>query len=186
MIGIPIGLALANASEWFVHKHVLHGSGKKKASFWSFHFHEHHSAARRNDMVDADYLRSPFRWNAQGKELFGLALLAIPVVPLFPVAPFLTGTLVYCGVNYYRKHKRAHLDPEWGRAHLPWHFDHHMGPDQDANWCVTKPWFDTIMGTRKVYLGTEQEKKDTARRRKALAARAPVAPPIGAPVPATP
>jgi hypothetical protein len=27
-----------------------------------------------------------------------------------------------------------------------------MGVDQNANWCVTKPWFDILMGTRKDYL----------------------------------
>ena len=34
------------------------------------------------------------------------------------------------------------------REHLPWHVDHHLGRNQDTNWCVTKPWFDYIMGTR--------------------------------------
>lgn len=28
------------------------------------------------------------------------------------------------------------------------HYDHHMNASQHANWCVTKPWFDYIMGTR--------------------------------------
>jgi len=165
MIGIPIGLVASNAAEWYIHKNVLHGRGKRRESFWSFHFHEHHSASRRNGGHDPDYQRSPFAWNAQGKELLGLSLLAIPVLPLLPVAPFLAGTLVYCGVNYYRKHKRAHLDPAWAREHLPWHYDHHMGPNQDANWGVTRPWFDRIMGTRDPYVGTERERKDQARRR---------------------
>ena len=53
---------------------------------------------------------------------------------------------------------------DWARENLPWHYDHHMGPDQNANWCVTKPWFDHVMGTRKPYLGTEKAKKDEARR----------------------
>ena len=26
-----------------------------------------------------------------------------------------------------------------------------MGKDQNANWCVTSPWFDEVMGTRKLY-----------------------------------
>jgi hypothetical protein len=189
MIGIPVGLVVANAFEWATHKYVLHGRGKKKTSFWSFHFHEHHSASRRHGMVDADYQRSPFQWNAQGKELAALAMLGVAVLPLFPVAPFFTGTLVYCGVNYYVKHKRAHLDPDWAREHLPWHYDHHMAPDQDANWCVTRPWFDHVMGTRVVYLGTPQEEKDVARRRKTLekrmAATVPESPAV-APVPALP
>ena len=29
------------------------------------------------------------------------------------------------------------------------HFhEHHMGHHPGANWCVTKPWFDYLMGTR--------------------------------------
>jgi hypothetical protein len=39
-----------------------------------------------------------------------------------------------------------------------------MAPNQDANWCVTKPWFDQIMGTREPYVGTERERQDQAKR----------------------
>ena len=94
------------------------------------------------------------------------------------MAPFFVGTLAYSAWNYYRKHKRAHLDPEWARANLPWHYDHHMGPNQHANWCVTRPWFDVLMGTRQPYAGTEREAKDRAkrtRRAQNLAARATTA-----------
>jgi sterol desaturase/sphingolipid hydroxylase (fatty acid hydroxylase superfamily) len=171
MIGIPLGLLTANAAEWLIHKHVLHGKGRKKDSFWSFHYHEHHGAARRTGGRDAAYERSPFAWNAQGKELLGLVGLGVPVVALFPVAPFFVGTLVWSGVDYYRKHKRAHLDPAWAREHLSWHYDHHMGPSQEANWCVTHPWFDQIMGTRVPYVGTETEQRDIARRARAAQAR---------------
>ena len=73
-------------------------------------------------------------------------------------------------MRYYRVHKRAHLDPEWAKVHLPWHYDHHMGPNQNANWCVTRPWFDHLMGTREPYLGTERAAQDAAKR----AARAEV------------
>jgi hypothetical protein len=44
-----------------------------------------------------------------------------------------------------------------------------MGPNQNANWCVTHPFFDHVMGTREPYLGTEREQRDTKRR----TARAP-------------
>src|SRR5688500_8827253 len=73
MIGIPIGLALANASEWLMHKHVLHGLGRRRGSFWSFHWHEHHRASRKNEHIDDAYLGSALRWNAQGKETLALA-----------------------------------------------------------------------------------------------------------------
>jgi sterol desaturase/sphingolipid hydroxylase (fatty acid hydroxylase superfamily) len=64
------------------------------------------------------------------------------------------------------------LDPEWARKVVPWHVDHHLGPDQDKNWCVTKPWFDWVMGTRVPYVGTAREAADLAKR-----AKGPTVPP---------
>ena len=40
---------------------------------------------------------------------------------------------------------------------IPWHYDHHMNSNQDANWCVTKPWFDYILGTRVISSAKLQE-----------------------------
>ena len=63
MLGIPLGLLAANATEWFVHKHVLHGIGRKKSSFWSFHWHEHHRESRRHEMHDPA-LRAVCLWHS--------------------------------------------------------------------------------------------------------------------------
>lgn len=163
MIGIPLGLVYANAGEWLVHKYVLHGLGRKRSSFFSFHWLEHHRVSRLQGFYDPDYERPLFGWHAESKEAVALVGAAALHLPLLPIAPFFTATVWYSTWNYYRVHKRAHLDPEWARAHLPWHYDHHMAPDQDANWCVTKPWFDELLGTRKPYLGTEREAQDRAR-----------------------
>ena len=152
MIGIPIGLAYCNVGEWLIHKHILHGLGKNRRSFWSFHWHDHHRSARAHGMVDEQYTRSLLSWEPQTKEVVALLGLAAAHLPLLPVAPFFTGTVLYGCLHYYRVHKRAHLDTEWAREHLPWHWDHHMGQDQNANWCVTRPWFDQLLGTRKEYL----------------------------------
>ncbi|MCB9601193.1 MAG: hypothetical protein H6721_21035 [Sandaracinus sp.] len=171
MIGIPLGLLAANATEWVVHKYVLHGLGKKKSSFWSFHWHEHHAESRTNVMRDPHYAdRSVLGWHAQGKEALALVGAAAAITPLFPVAPFFVAAGWYSAWNYYRVHKRSHEDPAWAREHLTWHYDHHMGPKQDANWCVTRPWFDHLMGTRIPYAYTAREQKDIERR-EALAAR---------------
>ncbi|TNF28780.1 MAG: hypothetical protein EP329_17230, partial [Deltaproteobacteria bacterium] len=86
---------------------------------------------RKNAHRDPDYERSVLGWNAQSKEVLGLVGLAAAHLPLLPVAPFYTGTMWYCIARYYRLHKRSHLDPDWAREHLPWHYDHHMGPNQD-------------------------------------------------------
>ncbi len=172
MIGFAAALVYANAAEWWIHKHVLHGPGKKRESFWSFHFHEHHNASRRHDMVDDAYLRSVFGRHAQGKEAVGVFTLAAVHTPLLFLAPgFVAG--VWCSAAlYYRRHKRAHMDPAWAREHLPWHVDHHMGPNQDANWCVTFPWFDHVMGTREPYVGTEREAADRAKAERRAARKA--------------
>lgn len=171
MIGVPLALIGANATEWVIHKYVLHGLGRNRKSFWSFHWHEHHKNTRRNGGRDDDYERSVFAWNPQGKEAFALSVAGIAMLPLLPLAPWFVGTSLACGVRYYVLHKRSHLDPAWAREHLPWHYDHHMGPNQDANWCVTRPWFDIVMGTREPYVGTEREASDLARA-EARAARA--------------
>lgn len=146
MIGIPVGLAVANMAEWVFHRHIQHGFGKKVGSYWSFHWLEHHPEASKANFYDKGYERSLFGWHAQSKEALGLAGAAIVVTPLFPIAPFMTLALQYSAFNYYRKHKRAHLDVEWGKKNLPWHYDHHMS-NPNANYCVTKPWFDYVMKT---------------------------------------
>ena len=147
----------ANAVEWVVHKHVLHGWGRKRGTFWSFHFHEHHRLVRDNGYFDPNYERFPLGPHAQGKEAWALIASAAVVAPLAPVAPFFVGTLWYSAANYYRVHKKSHQDPEWGREHIPWHYDHHMGRNPSANWCVTRPWFDYVMGTREFTEGSPRE-----------------------------
>ena len=163
MIGFPVGLLISNATEWLVHKYVLHGLGRSKKSYWAFHWHEHHKQSRQNSFYDSDYERSALGWHAQGKELYGLVGVSLAIVPMLPVAPFFCAGVWTSSYLYYRLHKKAHLDPDWARDRLPWHYDHHMGPNQDANWCVTHPLFDYIMGTREVYAGTQREERDRER-----------------------
>lgn len=157
MIGIPVGYVTANAVEWAFHKYVQHGFGKDRESFWGFHWNEHHRAVRKNNYRDDAYERFPIGRHAQGKEVLALVGASAAVTPLAPVAPFFVGTLWFRAYRYYSVHKKSHLDPEWGRSHIPWHYDHHMGPNPNANWCVTAPWFDHLMGTRERYAGTDQE-----------------------------
>lgn len=164
MIGIPAGLLASNAFEWAMHKHVLHGRGRDRSSFWAFHWHQHHKKTRKNGHLDDDYRRPLVESEGMLKEAVALSVGSAMLLPLAPVAPFFVGACWYSAANYYRTHKRAHVDPDWARRRLPWHYDHHMGPDQNANWCVTRPWFDYVMGTRKPYLGTARAVRDLARR----------------------
>jgi len=164
MIGIPLGLAAANVSEWWIHKHVLHGKDHRPDRFWGFHLYEHHAAALKNGGYDAAYEKPWWSTSPRRREVLGITMMVLPFVPLAPLHPFLTATVTWSAYDYYRKHKRAHLDPAWSREHLPWHYDHHMGPDQHANWGVTRPYVDRLLGTRKPYLGTDDEARDNARK----------------------
>lgn len=167
MIGIPVALAAFNVTEWLVHKHLLHGVGKNKKSVWAFHWHEHHRNSRQNEMRDETYERSPLLGlTAQTKEAIALGSGALATLAVAPIAPFYAGTMLFCIGEYYYKHRKSHEDPEWAREHLPWHYDHHMGPNQNANWNVVRPWMDHLMGTREPYVGTEREKRDREKRAK--------------------
>lgn len=174
MLGIALGVVVANGLEWIIHKHVLHGWGRERTSYWSFHWHEHHRAARTLDHRDPAYegwtlKGGPWHGDAQSKEAWGLLGIGVLTLPLAPIAPWFVGTLWAHGLIYHRVHRQAHLDTEFARRWLPWHYDHHMGPDQNANWCVTWPLFDWIMGTRKPYCGTDRELEERARRLERLA-----------------
>lgn len=164
MLGFAIGMVAGNVSEWLIHKYVLHGLGKKKGGFWSFHWHEHHREARRNQGRDAMYELPLWRASSsKSKEAFGIVGLCALMTPLLPLAPgFVLGGWAH-GALYYFVHKRSHLDPAWARRYLPWHYDHHMGPNQHANWCVTWPLTDWVLGTREPWLGTDAEAASRAR-----------------------
>jgi sterol desaturase/sphingolipid hydroxylase (fatty acid hydroxylase superfamily) len=159
MIGIPIGLLYASAGEWLIHRYFLHGLSADDGE--ASHARAHHRNARRFRMYDPDYEQLGVAWNAPTKEVLGLAALAAVHVPLLPVAPFFPGTVLYSIVRYFRVHRRAHLEPAWAEANLPWHVDHHLGRDVEANWGISRPWMDHWMGTRKV----RQRPRPSAKRR---------------------
>jgi len=82
----------------------------------------------------------------------------ISYIPLFWVVPYFAGTLGVHAIVYYFTHRHTHLNVEWGRRWLPWHHDHHMGKDQDLNWCVLFPLWDYVLGTRKNYFRKDLDK----------------------------
>jgi|TARA_R100000008_G_scaffold86449_1_gene79600 sterol desaturase/sphingolipid hydroxylase (fatty acid hydroxylase superfamily) len=149
LISIPIALLYGVFMEWALHKYVLHGLGSRKKSIWSFHWHEHHKISRQNDFYDHQY-EDDFT-GAPLREKISLFLLALAHLPLIIYVPFFYIALVYHSIKYYKIHKYAHLHPIWGKVHLRWHYDHHMGKDQNANWGVTSDIFDKIFNTRKEY-----------------------------------
>ena len=146
LISVPLAFMYSHIVEWVAHKYILHGVGKKRNNFWSFHWSAHHKKARKNDFYDSDYLND---WTGPPlKEKIGLTLLVLVHSPLIIYAPLFFFTLVVCAVRYYKIHKTAHLFPSWGKKYIPWHYDHHMGKNQDANWGVTEEWVDKLLKTR--------------------------------------
>lgn len=157
LLGFALGLVSSNALEWAVHKYVLHGLGRKKDSFWAFHWHEHHKTVRKTGGWDGMYEAPITRNKSKLKEAIGVMAGAVAATPLLAVSPgFVAAGWLSAGAYYY-VHRKSHLDPEWGRKYVPWHVDHHLGPDQHKNWCVTTPLFDYVMGTRKPFVGTDAE-----------------------------
>tara|TARA_Y100001938_G_scaffold149519_1_gene236627 strand:+ start:1870 stop:2301 length:432 start_codon:yes stop_codon:yes gene_type:complete len=136
--------------EWVLHKYVLHGLGKKKKSRWASHWHTHHRSSRQNDNYDEDYSKGFFHYGVRG-EILGLLILGVLHLPTILISPLFYYTLIVCAIRYFKIHKKAHLDVEWCKKHLPWHYDHHMGKNQDANWGVTNEWVDRLLNTRIKY-----------------------------------
>lgn len=152
--GFIAGLVVANAFEWVAHKYVLHGTHRAGQPRYSpvpnsmkSHW-EHHREVRKTDFEDYGYVEGISNWRTKN-EILSLVAVAGVFVPLFyPLSKGMSLSVLYCAGNYYYIHRRAHLEPEWAKRKIPWHYDHHMNSNQDANWCVTKPWFDYILGTR--------------------------------------
>ena len=153
MIGFPIALLVANGFEWYAHKYLLHGVPRQgqprysplpstMKSHWA-----HHKMVRQQGYYDDAYVEGISHWRTRDEVKRLLQATAVTTLA-FPVAPFFVLGTYYAAGKYFYTHRRSHIDPEWGRKAIPWHYDHHMNTNQDANWCVTRPWFDYIMGTR--------------------------------------
>lgn len=163
MIGIPLAIAGFAYGEWATHRYLLHWRGRDKRSVFAFHFHTHHQKVRRHGGYDPDFEGPVWSTPTQLGEAIGLTAIGLAHLPIFPIAPFYTATTWYLLAKYRRDHRRCHIDPAWGRTHLSWHFDHHMGPNQHRNWGVTFQWFDRLRGTRERYVGTAKELADRDR-----------------------
>ncbi|CAD6881552.1 hypothetical protein [Methylomonas albis] len=143
-----LAILYANLGEWLMHKFILHRLGKQPGSIWAYHWYEHHAICAKHQMLDPGYRHLDFStWNAQTKELAVLAAIVIAHLPLFWYLPAFIVGLYGSLTLYYILHRKAHLDPQWAKQHLPWHYQHHTQPGS-GNWCVTWPGFDYLLGTR--------------------------------------
>ena len=145
MIAAQIFLAwlYSHFYEYIAHRYFLHGKDNFRSVFKK-HFGHHHASARKNNMGDSDYnklLNIDF-------EVISLFLSLLFHSPLAIFFPYAYATLVVCTLSYYFIHRKSHIDPEWCKKWLPWHYDHHMSKNQHVNWGVRLPIFDYIFGTR--------------------------------------
>lgn len=148
MIGFPIALLTVNGLEWYAHKVWLHEYPAKHRNSPFFTHIRHHKRTRQGGFEDEGYRQSMWHNQEMYNEKGALIALAAVSTVAAPVAPFFTLGLWYGLWNYWSVHSKSHLDPDYAKERIPWHYDHHMNASQDANWCVTRPWFDYIMGTR--------------------------------------
>ncbi|MFA2931497.1 sterol desaturase family protein [Acinetobacter pittii] len=158
MLGFPVGVFVANGLERYFHKVWLHEFPSQYRNSPFFTHIAHHKRARLNGFHDEGYAESMLKNAEIYNEKTALIGLAGAATIFLPVAPFFTAGLYYGLWNYWRVHAKSHLDPEYAKKRIPWHYDHHMTSNQNANWCVTRPWFDYIMGTR---VTTEVSKTET-------------------------
>jgi sterol desaturase/sphingolipid hydroxylase (fatty acid hydroxylase superfamily) len=153
-----VGRVLAAALEWTIHRYVFHGLGKRKGSIFAFHWREHHRACRKVEMRDDPYVHGSLLDSSNGhfREFWPLVLVSASLLPFALVVPGLVAGLIYGGWRYHLLHRKSHLNPEWAKEHLRWHYDHHMAPNQETNWGVSNEWFDRWMGTRVEWEGPKR------------------------------
>ena len=148
-----LGFFYSHVLEWLLHKHILHNHKRKK--YFRSHFGDHHKTSRKLWMIDMKYHQKlSFQGDPEIKGLIFLGILHLPIAVWYPWA---YAALLISAVEYWWVHRRAHLDVFWARKNLSWHYDHHMGPDQHANWGVRSPIVDIVLGTRKPYKGEKKE-----------------------------
>lgn len=158
---VVVGFLYANLFEWIWHKYVFHGLGKKKKSRFSSHWKNHHRAVRKNSYRDDSYRHFTGLTDDPMREVYELLFASTLHIPLFFIFPYFVVYLFLHSTAYFLIHRKSHLDPVWAKKWVPWHYDHHMGKNQDANWCVTFPFWDYILGTRLYFLGHEDYNKST-------------------------
>jgi len=158
---IPLAVAgrvMAAALEWAIHRYLFHVMGKRKGSMFAFHWKEHHRACRKVEMRDDAYVHgSLLDWrNGHAREIWAIVAACIAMSPGLLVVPGFVIGASYGGWRYHWCHRQSHLDPQWGKEKLRWHYDHHMAPNQDTNWGVSNEWFDKWMGTRVPWAGPKK------------------------------
>lgn len=164
LLQVFLGWLYGHFAEYALHRWLLHDFAVKYRRYFTYHFFEHHNTARLNLMIDDRYWFKKIKWDSATKEIAGLLFLLLIHAPVYFWAPAFYVMLVYSALAYYFVHRRSHLSFEWAKQAIPWHYDHHMGTNQHANYGVRSDMMDRMFGTRILYYGTTKEKADNVRR----------------------
>ena len=156
MLQVAIAWAYSHVLEYCLHRWLLHNRNRK--TWFRNHFGNHHRIARKNMMLDSKSL--DVVQVTGDPEVKGLIVLAGVHMPVAFLWPFGYAVLVISSFTYFFVHRRAHQDFRWARERLPWHYDHHMGKNQNMNWGVRLPWVDWLMGTRVHWKGEQREEEE--------------------------
>ena len=132
------GYLYVKGVENLAHKYILHHFGINKDNVWSFHFHDHHKAATKYGMLDPAYLEPWWLHPSRAKEVASLAAALAVHLPLARKHPYFVVGAALGVVEYYHKHKKSHLHPEWAWEHMQNHVKHHL-IDQNQYWRITPP-----------------------------------------------
>jgi len=142
MLQFVLGWFYGHIFEYIAHRYLLHGRKRFKRLFRN-HFKSHHNISRKNQMYDSSYenlLSSKF-------EVISLSLALIIHLPFLSFAPYFFAAILWSVMAYYIIHKISHVNTDWGKRWLPWHYEHHMGKNQHINWGVRLPIIDMLFRT---------------------------------------
>ncbi len=153
VILVAVGFLYFSFLEYCIHRWIVHPLSKKHYSFFKLHLFNHHRIAKNEAMIDADY-------SNDNKFIIGIMFFHMPMIIISSTLLF--GIIIYT-IVYSIMHQRCHSIPGWARRHAPWHYDHHMGPNHDANWGTVIPLWDALLCTRSHYARTALEMVDIAK-----------------------
>lgn len=137
IFAFAMGILYANAVEYFIHKHLFHGLGKKKNSIFAFHLREHHLITRRNKFIDKKVSKN---------EIIGIPLLLATHLPIAFCLPWFYAAISLYGIAFVLIHNILHRRPYLAKKYFWWHWNHHMS-NQNKSWAVVIPIFDKITGS---------------------------------------
>lgn len=170
---LPLMFVVSNATEWRMHKHVLHHRTPGMTILYDRHTPIHHRMFTHDDMA----IRSAREFALVLIPPYGILLVAIAVIPVSALlfyfghrnvaGLFLTANMLYT-VSYEWLHLSYHLHPDsfigrlWLVRVLKKHHATHHDPQlmQKWNFNVTIPLWDLVRGT--IY----KEPKEPAAERK--------------------